>query len=98
MISKSFERPWPTKRQPASASWRSLMYVAFIVVMWCADTDGSESPGWSHSAGTSAMKRPASVCSLSACGTAGSADSAGAAAAAAAADDDDDHVGARGGT
>jgi hypothetical protein len=47
MISKSFERPWPTKRQPASASWRSLMYVAFIVVMWCADTDGSKSPGWS---------------------------------------------------
>ena len=40
------------------------------------------------------MKRPASVCSLSACGAVGSADSAGADAAAAA----DDHVGARGGT
>ena len=48
IISKSFFRPWPTKRQPPSMSCLSLRYAPFIVVMWWPEAQPSRGQvlGW----------------------------------------------------
>lgn len=44
IMRKSFFRPWPTSRQPASTKCRSLRYDRFAVVRYRRDCTGSRSP------------------------------------------------------